>query len=230
MRPTTLVLTLAVLALAPAIAAAQGPPDPDTCRNRPESRQLDFWIGTWDVIHPEDGRTLGVNVIEPTLNHCALMERWAGAAGGVGQSVNFYDAQRRTWRQVWVDDRGAVLDYRSGELRGRAMHFAGITISPAGDTTHQKLIFHDVAPDTVRQVFESSEDGGRTWSTDWVGIYVRRASGAEESGPRGADGSSLPHARATEGPHGGAVGGDDGLLARGAGGRDDLRVGHRAGG
>lgn len=158
-------------------AAAQQAPDPDVCRNRPESRQLDFWIGTWDVVHPEDGRALGVNVIEPMLNDCALMESWSGARGSSGRSLNFYDPQRRTWRQVWVDDQGNVLDYRAGELRGDAMRFEDITIGPAGDTTLQKLIFHHVAADTVRQVFESSKDGGSTWTTDWVGVYVRRADG-----------------------------------------------------
>ena len=171
-------LVLAALAV-PAAAAAQQPPppDPNTCRNRPETRQLDFWIGTWDVYHPDTGAQMGVNVIEPVegLNNCALMENWTSARGFDGKSLNFYDPQRRTWRQVWVDGFGAVLDYREGELKEGAMHFSGITINPQGDTVLQKLIFEPVAADTVRQIFESSRDRGASWSRDWVGIYVRRA-------------------------------------------------------
>ncbi|MBW3553557.1 MAG: hypothetical protein KY466_08605 [Gemmatimonadetes bacterium] len=175
MRPTWLALILAAAgAVFSARVAAQQAPDPERCRTEPERRQLDFWIGTWDVIHPEDGRPLGVNVIEPILNGCALMESWTAARGGVGRSLNFYDPQRRTWRQVWVDAFGSVLDYREGEFRDGAMRFRGITIQPAGDTTLQKLTFHHVATDTVRQVFESSKDRGATWSMDWEGIYVRR--------------------------------------------------------
>ena len=178
MRVTTLVVTaLAAATLAAAGAApasAQQAPDPDRCRNTPEFRQLDFWIGTWDVVHPDSGRQLGVNVIEPMLNDCALMENWTATRGGTGKSLNFYDPQRRTWRQVWVDAFGSVLDYREGEFRDGAMRFSGITIGPAGDTTLQKLIFHHVAADTVRQVFESSKDRGATWTTDWVGLYIRR--------------------------------------------------------
>lgn len=154
---------------------AQGPPDPERCRNQAEWRQLDYWIGTWDVVHPEDGRELGVNVVEPILNDCALMENWTSADGFIGKSLNFYDSQRRTWRQVWVDGFGAVLDYREGEFRDGAMHFSGITIGPSADTTFRKLTFHHVATDTVRQVFESSADGGETWAEDWVGIYIRRS-------------------------------------------------------
>ena len=177
MRHTPFVLA-AVLATASAAPAAgqQQPPDPDRCRNTPEHRQLDFWIGTWDVIRPDDGQKLGENTIAPVegLNGCALMENWTSARGFSGKSLNFYDVQRRTWRQVWVDGFGSALDYREGELRDGAMHFTGITIDAAGDTTLQKLVFTPVAADTVRQVFESSSDGGATWTTDWVGVYIRR--------------------------------------------------------
>ena len=137
------------------------------------ARQLDFWIGTWDVYDPE-GEVVGVNVIERQLGGCMLLESWTGAGGSSGKSMNFWDPQRRTWRQVWVSDRGNVLDYRRGEYRDGAMRFRGVTIGEAGDTTHQKLTFFDVAPDTVRQVFEASSDGGESWETTWVGVYVRR--------------------------------------------------------
>ena len=171
-----LIITPLVAVAWPAVAVAQ---EPDTvnaepCRHSPEARQLDFWIGTWDVHNPETGRVVGVNAIEPMLNGCALLESWTGAGGSSGTSLNFYDPQRKTWRQVWVSDRHNVLDYRQGELRDGAMRFSGLTIDAAGDTTLQRLTFFDVAPDTVRQLFESSKDGGESWSADWVGIYVRR--------------------------------------------------------
>lgn len=169
-----LMAVMAALGLPAAPARAQTPADPVSCQEREEARQLDFWIGRWDVLHPETGDTMGVNVIEPALDGCALMERWTGAGGSSGQSMNFYDPQRRTWRQVWVSDRGNVLDYRQGELTSSGMRFQGITISPAGDTTHQKLTFVPVAADTVRQVFEVSRDSGASWETTWVGVYVRR--------------------------------------------------------
>lgn len=171
--PAALVLVaLSLFHTGPVVA--QQRPDPDRCRNSAEARQLDFWIGTWDVLHPETGDTMGVNVVEPLLNDCVLMENWTGARGSSGKSMNFHDPQRRTWRQVWVSDVGNVLDYRHGAYREGAMRFEGITIDAEGDTTVQRLAFHDVAPDTVRQVFQASKDGGESWDTTWVGIYVRR--------------------------------------------------------
>lgn len=81
------------------------------------------------MVHPEDGRQLGVNVIEALLNGCALMENWTSARDGTGKSLSFYDPQRRTWRQVGVDTFGSVLDYRNGEFSDGAMRFSGITWS-----------------------------------------------------------------------------------------------------
>lgn len=162
--------------LFPPLLVAQEANDAERCLDVAEARQLDFWVGEWDVYDP-GGRKVGENVIERRLEGCLLLENWTGAGGSSGQSMNFYDPNRRTWRQVWVSDLGNVLDYRKGEYRDGAMHFEGITIDEAGDTTLQKLVFHDVARDTVRQVFETSADGGETWNTTWVGIYVRRAAG-----------------------------------------------------
>jgi hypothetical protein len=171
--------------LLPSVAAAQDPAaDPAPCRTREEARQLDFWIGHWVVYNPETSQRVGENVIEPLLGDCALLENWTGAGGSSGKSLNFWDPQRRTWRQVWVSDRGNVLDYRTGEYRDGAMRFRGITIDEAGDTTLQRLTFHDVAPDIVRQVMEASTDGGETWETTWAGIYVRQEEGSPDGHER----------------------------------------------
>ncbi|MDX1674779.1 MAG: hypothetical protein R3314_08305 [Longimicrobiales bacterium] len=147
-RSTRLLFTL--LFLAPLSLQAQASTDqsPEPCMDSQPARQLDFWIGTWDVYDPE-GEVVGVNVIERQLGGCMLLESWTGAGGSSGKSMNFWDPQRRTWRQVWVSDRGNVLDYRRGEYRDGAMRFRGVTLGEAGDTTHQKLTFFDVAPDTV---------------------------------------------------------------------------------
>lgn len=144
------------------------------CRYAPEARQFDFWIGTWDVFHPVTGQKLGENRIEEHLNGCLLQENWTGGMGSSGKSMNFYDPAEKTWRQVWVADGYNVLDYTAGEYRDGAMRFQGRTRSPQGAVVLQRLTFHHVAADTVRQVFESSRDDGATWTEDWVGIYIRR--------------------------------------------------------
>jgi hypothetical protein len=149
------------------------------CRTLPAARQLDFWIGDWDVtpwLAPPASNPplLGVNRVEPILEHCVLLESWQGGGPSPsgGKSMNFWDTNRSQWRQVWVADGGGSLDY-AGSFTGGAMRFEGWTLSPNGSRVLQKLTFFPVAKDTVRQLFETSIDSGKTWQPGFDGRYVR---------------------------------------------------------
>jgi hypothetical protein len=147
------------------------------CRTRPEARQFDFWVGDWDVTPwqapPSPSLALiGTNRIELVLEQCMLIENWTGG-GSSGKSINFWDTNRRQWRQVWVADGGGSLDY-AGSFRDGAMRFDGWTLSPAGTRVMQRLTFFPIHRDTVRQLFETSADSGKTWQPGFDGRYARR--------------------------------------------------------
>lgn len=181
-------LSVAVLPLLPAseLAAQQAPPagaNPDSvrtpCRFEPIRKQFDFWIGAWDV-HPwaqpgASGARMGTNTIVPDLEHCVLVEHWTGAGGGSGKSWNWYDRNLGNWRQLWVATGGGTLDYTHGEFRDGAMRFRGHTVGPRGRRIEQRLTFSKIHDDTVRQLFETSADSGRTWTPGFDGRYIRRA-------------------------------------------------------
>lgn len=161
----------------PSAQPAQGPP-PTPCLSSEQRREFDFWLGTWDV-YPwsapvQPARRAGVNVITSIESGCALLEEWTSARGITGRSFNWYDTNLKTWRQLWIAQTGNTLDYTSGEYRDGAMRFRGYTVDPAGRRVEQKLTFFNVHPDTVRQLFESSSDSGRTWAPSFDGRYVRR--------------------------------------------------------
>jgi hypothetical protein len=150
------------------------------CRTMPEARQFDFWIGDWNVTPWQtppgpNVPLLGTNRVEPLLEQCALLEHWSGAGpgGGFGKSINFYDTNRRQWRQVWVADGGGSLDY-AGAFRDGAMRFEGWTLAPSGSRVLQRLTFFPIHHDTVRQLFETSTDSGRTWQPGFDGRYGRK--------------------------------------------------------
>jgi hypothetical protein len=65
------------------------------------------------------------------------------------------------------------LDY-TGEFKDGAMRFTGWTRDTKGNRVEQKLTFLAIAPDTVRQLFEASSDGGKTWAPTFDGRYVKR--------------------------------------------------------
>ena len=134
------------------------------CLTAPENHQFDFWVGQWDVTPwqapaPTPQQKLGQSDVHPILEHCVISENWSGAGGGEGKSYNFYDPNLKKWRQVWIADSGGVLDY-TGEYRDRAMRLLGWTLDPQGNRIEQRLTFFNVAPDTVRQLFETSKDAG----------------------------------------------------------------------
>lgn len=160
--------------IADRITAARYP-----CRTLGEARQLDFWIGDWDVTPwqapaSSNPAVIGTNKIEPILEHCVLMENWQGlgSAPSAGKSMNFWDTNRRQWRQIWMADGGGSLDY-AGSFRDGAMRFEGWTLAPNGGRVMQKLTFFPISKDTVRQLFETSADSGKTWQPGFDGRYVR---------------------------------------------------------
>jgi hypothetical protein len=165
--PILLLLPLA----APVPAAAQTAPRPPAC-TAAEHRQFDFWIGTWDVTRP-DGKRAGTNVIEPILDGCALRESWTGAGGMSGTSYNIYDRTRRVWHQTWVDGQGNLLQLEGSFADGR-MTMQGETVDSAGARSKQRITWTPGASGEVRQLWETSGDGGSTWTVAFDGRYRER--------------------------------------------------------
>lgn len=157
-------------ALTEAFEAAAWP-----CRANPVNREFDFWVGEWDVY--VGGVLAGHNVVEPMLGDCTLLENWTSVGNRDGKSFNWVDRssfREARWRQLWIADQGNTLDYYDGHFSDGAMRFEGHTFSATGDSIPQKLRFENIAADTVRQVFEQSNDGGVTWVVTFDGLYVRK--------------------------------------------------------
>jgi len=134
-----------------------------------ENHQFDFWIGEWDVTQP-GGKAAGHNRITSLLGGCALREEWTGASGSRGTSLNAYDPASKRWRQTWVDDSGVVL-LLEGQLQGGKMTLQGELPGAAGRASKQRITWSPQASGTVRQHWESSSDGGKTWKTEFDGTY-----------------------------------------------------------
>jgi hypothetical protein len=157
-------MLLAVLANAANDPAVPAKADP--CATK-ESRQFDFWIGDWNVVDPA-GKVAGHNRIEAILGGCALAEHWDGAGGGHGTSYNAYDARTKTWQQFWVDKQGGVL-HLEGTFDGERM----VLRSPRADAHVDRITWTPNKDATVRQLWETSDDSGKTWTTTFDGRYER---------------------------------------------------------
>lgn len=165
MRPGIVALGLW---LPTALAAQQPPPD---C-SAPEHRQFDFWVGEWAVTDSTGTTPFGSNVITLEEGGCLLRERWTAAGGGTGQSMNFYDRQRRQWEQLWVAKGGSILRL-AGHLEGGRMVLEGDTRTPAG-AVRNRITWSPEPDGRVRQLWSTSTDGGKTWKAGFDGWYRRR--------------------------------------------------------
>jgi hypothetical protein len=141
----------------------------ERCRG-PEHRQFDFWLGTWEV-RSGDGTLQGHNEIGSVAGGCGLLERWRGAGGGRGVSVNAYDTSLGRWTQRWVGD-GATLWLEGGIEDGRmVLRGTAPRGTPRGDVL-DRITWEPLTDGRVRQLWEISTDGGGSWQTLFEGFYA----------------------------------------------------------
>ncbi|MGH8252252.1 MAG: hypothetical protein ACREVI_16435 [Steroidobacteraceae bacterium] len=137
----------------------------------PQYRQLDFWIGNWNVIDQTTGKQVGASRIEKQLNGCLIHEFWNGTDQFTGQSFNLYNRETKHWQQVWVDSRGQRIDF-TGQFHGDGLYYEG-TFRSAGKEVLTKMTFLKIKDQRVRQIWEQSNDQGESWKVVFDGLYVR---------------------------------------------------------
>jgi hypothetical protein len=167
-RATLVVLILGLAGRGPLIA--QAPARLPTC-DAAEYRQLDFWVGDWDVT--SHGQPAGKNLVTREEDGCLVHEHWTGASGDTGQSFNFYDRGDQKWHQVWVSNSGNVLDLAGTYVDGTLTYY-GRNRRPDGRMLEHRLSFHANPDGSVRQLWQTSADGGATWKESFDGLYRKR--------------------------------------------------------
>ena len=143
------------------------------CAHRPENRQLDFWLGDWEVRRTADGALAGTNLITGENGDCVLYEHWKSGIAGAGQSMNYYDPVTKKWHQSWVDDQGEVSIF-DGEFKDGAMRLEGYRQGKDGARIPAKLTLTPMPDGSVRQLGENSEDGGKTWTVMYDLTYRKK--------------------------------------------------------
>jgi hypothetical protein len=154
---------------------AQQGQNPKPCYALPEYRQFDFWIGEWDVTSRQ-GQPLGQSKIELILDGCVIFENWYSAQGVyAGKSLNYYDRQSGKWHQKWIDNNGAPIEFTgSYNADDKALYYTAVTLAADGSEVMSKLTFYMINRNYVNQVWQQSQDGGRTWQTVFDGHYRRK--------------------------------------------------------
>ncbi|HET6349029.1 MAG TPA: hypothetical protein VFH88_08100 [Candidatus Krumholzibacteria bacterium] len=161
-------LLISLLLCLPAAALAQknGPPPIP-----PETDQFNFWLGDWDAAMGGDAH--GSNHITKRWDR-VIVEEFNGAPGSPleGHSVSVFDPNSKLWKQTWVDNQGAYLDF-TGTFQEDRMILSR-AFEKNGKTIHQRMVWYNIKPDSFDWNWERSLDDGKTWEVMWQIRYTRK--------------------------------------------------------
>lgn len=151
------------------VAIASG--DQEAACASAEHHRFDFWLGEWRVTQA-NGTPAGTNRIRAILDGCVVTEDFSTPEGYAGRSFSTYDARRGVWHQTWVDNANQLLVLEGG-WRDSAMVLEGESLSRDGSTVRHRITWTREGEGDVRQLWEISRDGGRTFEVFFDGRYHR---------------------------------------------------------
>jgi len=158
----------------------------DVLQNEATASDFDFWFGSWEVRNrwlrrrlagSDDWEEFDATVVaRPLLGGVGNEDefRTDHAGGFIGMSFRFFDPERRRWSIYWADSR------RPGELDPPVFGtFSGDVGVFEGEDVHKghpilvRFTWSGVTTPTPRWEQAFSDDGGRTWETNWVMDFTR---------------------------------------------------------
>ena len=167
MKTLLLLAALLTVSLSP---KAPGQAVAHRCQAAPY-RQFDFWVGDWSVRNPQGGLE-GDNLVTSEHDGCVLVEHWS-SPDQTGVSLNFYDFRTKQWVQQWVDSFGNALLMKGGLIDGR-MILEGDRLTPDGKLARERTAWYVQNDGHIRNTWDYSLDGGKTWIMRFNGIYYKR--------------------------------------------------------
>ncbi len=162
---------------------------------RDGQHDFDFEIGTWKthisrLEHPLTGSKSwveynGTSVVRKVWDGRANIVELEvdGSAGHIeGLSLRLYNPQSHQWSLNFANSRVGTLSVPTvGEFRnGRGEFFDQETFN--GRTVLVRNVFSEITPKSCHFEQAFSDDGGKTWETNWIATDTRVLDGPEESG------------------------------------------------
>ena len=169
------------LPFTPAVAQQAAPASPPPPCASDEHKAFDFWLGTWDVTPAGQSEPSAVNTISSQHNGCVVREEYATKGGYSGMSMSFYDQAQKKWHQTWMGIDGNALFIEGGlNDKGEMVLSNANTPYYSEGAPINRITWTPNADGSVRQHWETSQDGGESWSTLFDGLYVKRTAAPAE--------------------------------------------------
>ena len=147
------------------------------------ARDFDFLMGRYQVHNRKlKARLQGCTewLEFPATNEARLLlgglgneDEFRMEDGFIGMSLRFFDPAARRWAIHWVDNRRGVLEPAVyGTFTDGVGHFEGDDTFE-GRPIRVRFTWSRTRTSTPRWEQAFSEDGGRTWETNWVMDFRR---------------------------------------------------------
>ena len=177
----------AACVFAVATHAAQAVEAPLACAAEPALAQLDFWLGDWEVC--AGGERAGHDRVTKVEGGCAVREEWTASDGSRGESLFYYSAGEKLWKQVWVTDQalrpgGLKEKHLVARFADGGVRFQGEIALPDGRRVLDRTTLRPVATGRVGQLIEISRNGGEHWTATFDAEYRPASMAAPASAPQ----------------------------------------------
>ncbi|MFT6866068.1 MAG: hypothetical protein ACJA08_000895 [Cyclobacteriaceae bacterium] len=146
--------------------------------NLDSASYFDFWVGDWTASWDEGNgmEQLGTNTITKSLDEKVIVENFriikGQSEGFKGMSMSVFQPRFNRWKQAWTDNQGGYFDF-TGEFDGDKRIFKTLVTERASKQILQRMVFYDIQNDAMTWDWESSQDGGETWSLQWRIFYKK---------------------------------------------------------
>lgn len=137
-------------------------------------REMDFWIGDWEVYSNASGKVIGGNKITSILGGCALKEEWWDVRKFEGTSYTIYSEKHKAWKQMWVDNTGDMTELLGVTQSDRVIFITAPTLSKEGKTVINRMTIIKKSADELHQFGEESTDNMTTWEKKYDFTYKRK--------------------------------------------------------
>ena len=143
----------------------------------PEYRQLDFWVGEWDLSWTQADGSIGKgqNIIShDPYGNCVIMENFDGAPAMnfKGMSVSTFHKPAGLWRQAWVDDNGGYFSLYGGPQDDGTFKLDMERLTEAAP--YRRMVWKNIESDSLDWHWQGKTKEDDEWADLWVINYQRK--------------------------------------------------------
>lgn len=152
---------------------------PPSCATDSSYQRLAFWVGDWEVVD-STGAHYATQRVRAVLDQCAITAEWASGGGNKGLNLSAFDQRIGEWRQVYVSNQvpapsGVAMRRSDRSYTGPGIRFIALADPTDGSERRSRITIVPLSPDRVMQLFEDSQDGGKTWFVQFKAEHRRVA-------------------------------------------------------